>query len=148
MSSYEVNPSIFREYDIRGEYQTALDEATTELIGKAFGSEARLAGQDVCYLAWDGRHSSPALKVAFCSGVLSTGCNIIEIGAAPTAVAFWVIKAQNQSCAIITGSHNPKQDNGIKMAVAGKARSGDDIQVLLSRIQLGLFKEEIGRAHV
>ena len=140
----EVNPSIFREYDIRGEYPTALNEQSAELIGKAFGSEVRLAGQDSCYLAWDGRHSSPALKAAFSQGVLSTGCNIIEIGAAPTAVAFWIIKEQAQSCAIITGSHNPKQDNGIKMAVAGKARSGEDIQVLLSRIQLNLFKEGDG----
>lgn len=140
----EVNPSIFREYDIRGEYPTALDERSAELIGKAFGSEVRLAGQNSCYLAWDGRHSSPSLKAAFSKGVLSTGCDIVEIGAAPTAVAFWVIKAQAQSCAIITGSHNPSQDNGIKMAVAGKARSGEDIQILLSRIQLHLFKEGEG----
>lgn len=141
----DVNPSIFREYDIRGEYPSALDERSAELIGKAFGSEVRLAGQQQCYLAWDGRHSSPALKDAFSRGVLSTGCDILEIGPAPTAVAFWVIKEQALSCAIITGSHNPKQDNGIKMAVAGKARSGDDIQVLLSRIQLNLFKEGQGQ---
>ena len=140
-----VNPSIFREYDIRGTYPTALNERSAELIGRAYGSEVQLAGQTSCLLAWDGRHSSPAIKQAFSKGVLSTGCDIYEIGPCPTAIAFWAIKENGGSCAIITGSHNPKQDNGIKMAIAGNPRSGEDIQVLLSRIQLGLYQEGKGQ---
>lgn len=145
-----MNPvahEIFREYDVRGEYPTQLDERTTQLIGKALGSEILLAGQHSCYVAWDGRLSSPSLKDALIRGICSTGCDVNIIGACPTAVAFWNIKQNSQSCAMITGSHNPKQDNGIKIAVAGKPRSGDDIQVLLSRIKLNLFMEGTGHIH-
>ncbi len=135
-----VPHEIFREYDIRGEYPSKLNEQTAQLIGKALGSEILLAGQQKCYVAWDGRLSSPSLRDALVSGICSTGCNVHLIGACPTAVSFWTIKNNGQSCAMITGSHNPKQDNGIKIAVAGSPRSGEDIQVLLSRIKLNLFK--------
>ncbi|EAT12939.1 phosphomannomutase/phosphoglucomutase [Bermanella marisrubri] len=139
-----VDKDIFREYDIRGQYPLQLNESTARLIGKALGSEILMAGQYKCYIAWDGRLSSPSLRDALVSGLASTGCHVKLIGACPTAVAFYSIKQNMESCAIITGSHNPKQDNGIKIAVAGKARSGEDIQVLLSRIQLGLFEQGLG----
>ena len=141
----EIATEIFREYDIRGAYPLKLNEPLTVLIGKALGSEILISGQHHCYLAWDGRHSSPSLRDALIQGITSTGCHVKLIGAAPTAVAFWAIKQDGQSCAMITGSHNPKQDNGIKIAVAGSPRSGEDIQVLLSRIQLNLFNEGTGQ---
>lgn len=141
-----VAQEIFREYDIRGEYPSKLNEQTALLIGKALGSEIIQAKQLQCYVAWDGRLSSPSLRDALISGICSTGCNVNIIGACPTAVAFWTIKHNGQSCAMITGSHNPKQDNGIKIAVAGSPRSGEDIQVLLSRIKLNLFKT--GQGHI
>ncbi len=140
-----IATEIFREYDIRGQYPLKLDETLIRLIGKALGSEILLAGQQSCFVAWDGRHSSPSLRDALISGICSTGCHVKLIGAAPTANAFWAIKKDNQSCAMITGSHNPKQDNGIKIAVAGSPRSGKDIQMLLSRIQLALFTTGNGR---
>lgn len=136
---------IFREYDIRGHYPDKLNEVNAHLIGKALGSEILAARQRVCFVAWDGRHSSPSLRDALVSGICSTGCDVKLIAECPTAVAFWTIKETGQSCAMITGSHNPKQDNGIKIAVAGSARSGEDIQVLLSRIQLNLFSSGKGR---
>lgn len=135
---------IFREYDIRGHYPNKLNEVNAHLIGKALGSEILAARQHVCFVAWDGRLSSPSLRDALVSGICSTGCNVKLIGECPTAVTFWTIKHNGQSCAMITGSHNPKQDNGIKIAVAGSARSGEDIQVLLSRIQLNLFSSGKG----
>lgn len=140
-----IATEIFREYDIRGTYPVKLNESLTLLIGKALGSEILISGQHYCYVAWDGRHSSPSLRDALIKGITSTGCHVKIIGAAPTAVAFWTIKQNGQSCAMITGSHNPKEDNGIKIAVAGSPRSGDDIQVLLSRIQLNLFHEGAGK---
>jgi len=144
MPMFQVATEIFREYDIRGQYPLLLNEKTTELIGKALGSEILQAGQDICYVAWDGRLSSPSLKDALIAGIRSTGCHTHIIGPAPTAAAFQAIKQNGESCAVVTGSHNPKQDNGIKIAVAGSARSGEDIQVLLSRIQLGLFDQGSG----
>jgi phosphomannomutase/phosphoglucomutase len=140
-----IATEIFREYDIRGQYPLKLNESTARLIGQALGSEIIAAQQDRCYVAWDGRLSSPSLRDALVAGLLSTGCDVYLIGAAPTAAAFWSIKQSKQSCAVITGSHNPKQDNGIKIAVAGTARSGEDIKVLLSRIQLSLFNNGAGR---
>jgi phosphomannomutase/phosphoglucomutase len=142
-----IATEIFREYDIRGQYPLKLNENTALEIGKALGSEILAAKQDRCYVAWDGRLSSPALRDALVTGLISTGCDAYLIGAAPTAAAFWSIKKDLQSCAVITGSHNPKQDNGIKIAVAGSPRSGEDIQVLLSRIQLNLFNEGNGKVY-
>jgi phosphomannomutase/phosphoglucomutase len=139
-----IATEIFREYDIRGQYPLRLSEATAQLIGKALGSEIITAKQDRCYVAWDGRLSSPAIRDAPVTGLTSTGCDVFLIGAAPTAAAFWSIKKSKQSCAVITGSHNPKQDNGIKIAVAGTPRSGKDIKVLLSRIQLNLYHQGCG----
>ncbi len=144
MPIQHIATEIFREYDIRGQYPLKLNEPLANLIGKALGSEILLANQQYCFVAWDGRHSSPSLRDALVSGICSTGCHVKLIGATPTANAFWAIKQDAQSCAMITGSHNPKQDNGIKIAVAGSPRSGEDIQVLLSRIQLGLFNEGKG----
>jgi phosphomannomutase/phosphoglucomutase len=141
----DIATEIFREYDIRGAYPSKLNEELSVLIGKALGSEILVSGQQHCYVAWDGRHSSPSLRDALVQGITSTGCHVKLIGAAPTAVAFWTIKQNGQSCAMITGSHNPKEDNGIKIAVAGSPRSGEDIQVLLSRIQLNLFDEGDGQ---
>ncbi len=140
-----IATEIFREYDIRGTYPAKLNEGLILLIGKALGSEILVSGQLHCYVAWDGRHSSPSLRDALVTGITSTGCDVKLIGAAPTAAAFWTIKQNGQSCAMITGSHNPKEDNGIKIAVAGSPRSGEDIQVLLSRIQLNLFHEGAGK---
>ena len=142
-----IATEIFREYDIRGQYPLKLNESTALQIGKALGSEILAAQQDRCYVAWDGRLSSPSLRDAFVAGIISTGCHAHLIGAAPTAAAFWFIKQSKQSCAVITGSHNPKQDNGIKIAVAGTPRSGEDISVLLSRIQLQLFNTGNGSIH-
>jgi len=143
----QIATEIFREYDIRGQYPLKLNESTTQQIGKALGSEILAAKQDRCYVAWDGRLSSPSLRDALVAGIISTGCDVYLIGAAPTAAAFCAIKQSQQSCAMITGSHNPKQDNGIKIAVAGTPRSGEDITVLLSRIQLQLFEEGQGNIH-
>jgi len=145
MGMFQLASEIFREYDIRGQYPLKLNEKVAHLIGQALGSEILLAGQHSCYVAWDGRLSSPSLKDAFVSGLCSTGCDALLIGQAPTAAAFWAIKQNKLSCAVITGSHNPKQDNGIKIAVAGTARSGDDIQVLRSRIELNLFETGQGK---
>ncbi|MEY8264624.1 MAG: phosphomannomutase/phosphoglucomutase, partial [Bermanella sp.] len=139
-----IATEIFREYDIRGQYPLKLNETIARLIGKALGSEILMAQQQCCFVAWDGRHSSPTLRDALVSGICSSGCHVKLMGAAPTANAFWAIKQDAQSCAMITGSHNPKQDNGIKIAVAGSPRSGEDIKILLSRIQLGLFSEGKG----
>lgn len=143
----QIATEIFREYDIRGQYPLKLNESTVLLIGKALGSEILAANQNCCYLAWDGRLSSPSLRDSLVDGIISTGCDVYLIGAAPTAAAFWAIKQSKQSCAVITGSHNPKQDNGIKIAVAGTPRSGEDISVLLSRIQLQLFDQGHGSVY-
>lgn len=141
----QIAQEIFREYDIRGAYPEKLNEHVAHLIGKSLGSEILMVGQNACYVAWDGRLSSPSLRDALADGIISTGCDVHLIGACPTAVSFWAIKHNGGSCAMITGSHNPKQDNGIKIAVAGSPRSGEDIQVLLSRIKLGLFKTGSGQ---
>jgi len=64
MPTQHIATEIFREYDIRGQYPLKLNEPLANLIGKALGSEILLAKQQYCFVAWDGRHSSPSLRDA------------------------------------------------------------------------------------
>ena len=75
---------IFKAYDIRGVVETALTPDVVELIGKAIGSMAVDQGVDAMAVGWDGRLTGPGLATALAKGILSTGCNVIEVGQVPT----------------------------------------------------------------
>ncbi|MGP4845155.1 phosphomannomutase/phosphoglucomutase [Marinobacter sp. 1Y8] len=136
LPSVEVSPSIFRAYDIRGVVGETLTGEIVGLIGQAIGSEA-LERQvtDLC-IGYDGRHSSPELADALARGIMSTGCNVINVGAVPTPVLYFATHhLKTGSGVMVTGSHNPANYNGLKMMLAGDTLSGDQIQHLLQRIQ-------------
>ncbi|MAA65085.1 MAG: phosphomannomutase [Alteromonadaceae bacterium] len=146
LPSVEVAPSIFRAYDIRGVVGETLTGEIVGLIGQAIGSEA-LERQvtDLC-IGYDGRHSSPELADALARGIMSTGCNVINVGAVPTPVLYFATHQLNTGSGVmVTGSHNPANYNGLKMMLAGDTLSGDQIQHLLQRIQAQDFAEGQGQ---
>lgn len=131
----EVDPNIFRAYDIRGVVGGGLDTDVARAIGAAVGSAVKEADGMHVVVGRDGRLSGPELSEALIQGILSTGCHVIDIGMAPTPVVYFAAKHWNLgSCVAVTGSHNPPDYNGFKIVVEGETLSGEGIQALRERI--------------
>ena len=78
----QISASIFKAYDIRGVVPTTLDAEIAEALGRAFGSAARAAGEKSVAVGRDGRLSGPALSEALIRGLVATGVEVIDVGAA------------------------------------------------------------------
>lgn len=126
-----INKTIFRTYDIRGIADEDLTIETVTLIGQAVGTYAQQHGERTVITARDGRLSGPVLLKALQQGILNSGCDVIDIGAAPTPVLYFATHALHKpSGAMLTGSHNPPNYNGIKIVIAGEALAGEKIKAL------------------
>ena len=114
----KIERSMFREYDIRGRVNDReLNPAVVELIGKGFGTYLDKLGVTTVVVGHDSRHSSQGLKDAIVKGLLSTGRNVIDIGLCLTPMMYWAqYHFESMGGAMITGSHNPKDWNGLKLA--------------------------------
>lgn len=127
---------IFKAYDIRGIVETQLTPTTVELIGQVLGSiavENKVKGLVVGY---DGRLTSPMLSKHLIRGILSSGCNVYEIGEVTTPMVYFAnYELKTYSGVMITGSHNPPEYNGLKMVMAGETLSGEKIQQIRQRIE-------------
>lgn len=127
---------IFKAYDIRGVVGETLTEGIVRDIGQALGSEARERDVETVVIGRDGRMSGPALIDALASGLMAAGCNVIDIGLAPTPVVYFAaFELDTHSAIALTGSHNPPSYNGLKMVIAGETLSGERIQGLRERIE-------------
>ncbi|MEC4746874.1 phosphomannomutase/phosphoglucomutase [Methylomicrobium sp. Wu6] len=132
--------AIFRAYDIRGIVGEALTREVVYDIGRALGTEAKTRGCDTIVLARDGRNSSPDLSTAVSDGIISTGCDVLDIGMVPTPVLYFVAHhMEDQSGVMITGSHNPPAYNGVKMVIKGETLAEDRIQNLKKCIDSRAF---------
>ncbi len=131
-----VPAEIFRAYDIRGIVGRTLTPAIVREIGRALGSLGRERGAPTFALGRDGRLSGPELIAALTEGLLGAGADVIDIGMAPTPVAYFAAHHLGcGSCVAITGSHNPPDYNGLKMVIAGGTLWGEDVQELRRRIE-------------
>jgi phosphomannomutase len=142
----ELTAGIFRAYDIRGVIDKTLDGEVARKIGKALGSVTleRKAGPVV--VARDGRLSGPYLQDGMIEGILSAGCDVLDIGAVPTGVLYYAAhEMANGSGVMITGSHNPPDYNGFKIMVGGETLHGRDIYALYKRITDGDLLEGEGK---
>ncbi len=126
----QLNASIFKAYDIRGVVPTTLDAQVAEALGLAFGSAARAAGEKAVAVGRDGRLSGPSLVEALIKGLVATGVEVIDVGAVTTPMLYFAAHTLCKSGIQVTGSHNPKDYNGFKMVMAGRAIYGDEIQDL------------------
>ncbi|MDP1687208.1 phosphomannomutase/phosphoglucomutase [Hydrogenophaga sp.] len=126
----QVTPSIFKAYDIRGVTPTALNEEVAEALGLAFGAQAMKLGEKSVAVGRDGRLSGPALSAALIRGLVAAGVDVIDIGLATTPMLYFAAATLCTSGIQVTGSHNPRDYNGFKMVLAGRAIYGDDIQAL------------------
>ncbi len=134
-NSFEY-PEIFKDYDIRGIATTQLNSDTMVSIGKAIGSQAMALGIKSIVTARDGRVSSEKIQYDLSRGIISTGCDVINLGQIPSPVLYFAIQKMNMSAGVmVTGSHNPAEYNGLKITLDNKALRGQEIQNLLKRIE-------------
>ncbi|MDH3947366.1 MAG: phosphomannomutase/phosphoglucomutase [Gammaproteobacteria bacterium] len=137
---------IFKAYDIRGIVGRTLTAQHMQLIGQALGSEAASRGLTSIAFARDGRLSGPELGQALVKGLLATGINVIDVGMVPTPVLYFAAaELAGGSGAMLTGSHNPSDYNGIKMVLGDETLAGDSIQALKTRIDNKDFIEGSGQ---
>jgi phosphomannomutase/phosphoglucomutase len=135
-----IPQEIFKAYDIRGVVNKTLTAEIVEKIGQALGSEAHARNQTDIVIGRDGRHSGPELAAALARGIQKTGLNVIDIGRVTTPMAYFAAYHLGSRCAaMVTGSHNPPDYNGIKMVLADETLSGDAITALRTRIEAGDF---------
>ena len=126
----QLSPSIFKAYDIRGIVPATLDEAVAEGLGRAFGTHACASGETVVAVGRDGRLSGPALSAALIRGLVAAGMEVIDVGMVTTPMLYFAASTLCRSGIQVTGSHNPKDYNGFKMVLGGRAIYGDEIQKL------------------
>lgn len=110
-----VNPSIFRAYDIRGIVDKDFNKQDAETIGKAFGTYIQEIAGPRIVVGHDNRFTSDELNAYFVRGLLSTGCKITDVGLSLTPIInFATIFYGFDGGVMITGSHNPKDFNGLR----------------------------------
>jgi phosphomannomutase/phosphoglucomutase len=127
--------SIFRAYDIRGVVGKTLDAETARLIGQAIGTVMHQKDARTVVVGRDGRLSSPQMSDALVQGLRQAGCEVIDIGEAPTPVVYFgAYQLRAGSCVSVTGSHNPPDYNGFKIVIEGETLSGNAIIDLYERI--------------
>ena len=126
----QLNASIFKAYDIRGVTPSTINEEVAFLLGKAFGAAALAAKEQTVAVGRDGRLSGPALAAALIRGLVASGIDVIDVGLVTTPLLYFAASTLCSSGIQVTGSHNPKDYNGFKMVLAGKAIYGDEIQGL------------------
>ncbi|WP_281281932.1 phosphomannomutase/phosphoglucomutase [Aliikangiella coralliicola] len=131
-----IPESIFREYDIRGVVGDTLTPEIVKEIGRAIGSEAFERGEQRVVVARDGRLSGPELLECLKAGLVESGRDVIDVGEVPTPILYFATNYLDASSGVmLTGSHNPRDYNGLKIVIAGKTLSGEDIQGLRKRIE-------------
>ena len=126
---HNFDPTVLREYDIRGIVGKTLHAADAFAIGRSFGSIVARAGGTVVAVGYDGRLSSPALETELVAGLKASGMEVVRIGLGPTPMLYYASTVLKTGGAImLTGSHNPPDYNGFKMMLAGKPFFGTQIQ--------------------
>lgn len=140
-----INPAIFKMYDIRGIVATDLTADTVRLVGQAFATECLKQNVNEVCIGRDGRLHSKELSIALTEGLNAGGCDVIDVGMVPTPVLYFSTHYLNTGTGImVTGSHNPPEYNGLKMSMAGKTLYGDDITGLYDLIESGDFNKGSG----
>jgi phosphomannomutase len=129
--THRFDPSVLREYDIRGIVGRTLGVADAEAIGRGFATIVRRAGGTRVVVGRDGRLSSPALETALVAGLIASGVDVVRIGIGPSPMLYHAEATLEVDGGIqITGSHNPGDHNGFKMVLQHRPFFGDDIMKL------------------
>ncbi|PMP96842.1 MAG: phosphomannomutase [Candidatus Aminicenantes bacterium] len=135
-----MNPEIFREYDIRGVVGQDLDVGVARIIGQAVATKIQSLGKRQVAVGRDCRLSSPELFEGLTEGLLQSGCQVIDLGIVPTPLVYFGSYYKGYEAAMmITGSHNPPEFNGFKIMIGHDTLYGDEIVEIYNIIEKGKF---------
>src|SRR5690606_36992084 len=137
--NHRFDPTILREYDIRGIIGETLGVDDARAIGRSFGTMLARAGGRRVAVGYDGRVSSPMLEHALVEGLTASGCDVLRVGMGPTPMLYYAEASRDDvdGGIQITGSHNPANYNGFKMVFQGRPFFGEDIQALGANAEAG-----------
>jgi len=144
--SHIFDPTVLREYDIRGIIGETLGPDDARAIGRAFATLLREQGGAKVAVGYDGRVSSPLLEHALVEGLTASGCDVVRIGMGPTPMLYFAEASMEDvdGGIQITGSHNPANYNGFKMVMQSRAFFGQDIRLLGKLAQEGVWLDGQG----
>jgi phosphomannomutase len=130
--SHTFDPTILREYDIRGVVGETLGAKDAHAIGRSFGTLLTRAGGAKVVVGYDGRLSSTMLEESLIAGLNASGIDVVSVGLGPTPMLYYAEASMEdvQGGIQITGSHNPADHNGFKMVLGGRPFFGADITAL------------------
>ncbi len=140
-----VPGSIFREYDIRGVADRDLTDDLVYALGLALATMLPAGPARRLALARDCRVSSERLHAALSRGLTEGGVHVIDAGVGPTPMLYFAVHSLEVDGGImITGSHNPAEENGFKMMRGRASFYGNDIQALRARVVSGDLPKSAG----
>ena len=140
-----MNPHIFREYDIRGVVGRDLTDETVYILARALGTFFKNHGASRISLGRDARESSPRYRDIMVRGLNETGCDVLDVGMVPTPVLYFTLFSEDVDAGImITGSHNPADNNGFKICLDKSTIYGDQVQEIRELAVSGVFASGSG----
>ncbi len=129
--AHVFDPTILREYDIRGVVGETLTAMDLHAVGRAFGTIVTAEGGHTVAVGYDGRLSSVELEAALSAGLAACGLTVLRVGLGPTPMLYYAAHTlQTDAGVMITGSHNPPEYNGVKLLLDRGSFFGEDIQRL------------------
>lgn len=147
MGAHRVDPTILREYDIRGVVDRTFFAADVQALGRAFAAVMLERGLRRAAVGRDGRLSSPQLEAALVQGLAESGVDVVRVGLGPTPMLYFASTVLDVDAGImVTGSHNPPDQNGLKLVLEKRSFFGADIQRLGAIAAQGAF--HTGAGHV
>jgi len=143
--AHTFNPTILREYDIRGIVGSTLTEADAYALGRTFGAKAHGEGARTIAVGRDGRTHSGLLEAELVRGLTESGINVMQVGMGPSPMLYFATHYLDVDGGIqVTGSHNPADYNGFKMLLKGRSVFGQEIQEIGQRAASGHWHEGAG----
>jgi phosphomannomutase len=143
--THTFNPTILREYDVRGIVGKTLTREDAWALGRSYGTLASDEGARRIAVGRDGRLHSPEMEGALVDGLMETGLDVVRIGVGPSPMLYYATEVLGVQGGIqVTGSHNPPEYNGFKMLLNGRSVFGEEIQELGRRSAAGAWSDGSG----
>ena len=120
---------------VRGRGNSELTAAFALDLGRA---AARVLGASTAVVGGDSRISTPMLEAAFVAGLSSEGVEVIRLGVAPTAAIAFEAARLGAMGAVVSASHNPYEDNGIKLFAVGGTKLPDELEQRIEQALVAL----------